>query len=333
MRKHPAEIFGFPLSTTPATKKKYWCPYTDKKCNKQSRIIKYPMGVCSIQYGDQIIALCPRRFLQNHIVFKDIAEHYFGTRHNILVFSEIALKDVGTFDYVMVKHKPLSYEIEDFVIIEFQTGQTTGAGNLVRALRDFLNGKNVEGSTYNFGLNMADIWKRSFTQILNKGITVEQWKNKIYWVVQEPIYQNFVNRYNLDEMYYKEAHKTVFMIYDLKQQGSDIILYRTRVESSTIDDLFKAFRNSPNIPPKEDFKAKLRKRIETKRNYISVWNSIPAYSFIASSFCFMRALSALGSARPPVAFITCPTKKPMIFSLPLRYCSTSLGLFSMASST
>ena len=66
--------------------------------------------------------------MQDNTVFKDIAEHHFKTRNDLVVFSEIGLSQTGTFDFVMVRHKPLSSEIEDFVVIEFQTGQTTGTG-------------------------------------------------------------------------------------------------------------------------------------------------------------------------------------------------------------
>ena len=268
MTKHPAELFGYPLrlvSRLPKKgHKKYWCPFVDNKCNKQSRLIRYPMGVCSVQYGDEIIALCPRRFLQNDIVFKDIADHYFKTRNDLVVFSEIGLSQTGTFDYVMVKHKPFSSDIDDFVIIEFQTGQTTGTGQLVQALKDCLKGEDIKGTAYGFGLNLADIWKRSFTQILNKGIVLEKWGHKIYWVVQEPVYQDFLNRYNFKDMNYNTKHKTVFATYDLRQESDKYELLRTRVESSTIDDLFHAFRSNPNIPSKDTFVNKLKGKLKAK---------------------------------------------------------------------
>ena len=189
--KHPAEVFGYPIGAksakAKAARRGYWCPFANEKCNKQSRLVKYPMGVCSVQYGNQVIALSPRRFLQDNTVFKDIADHHFKTRDNLLLFSEVGLAGTGNFDFVMVKHKPLSSDIEDFVIIEFQTGQTTSTGKLVQALKECLGGKGIKGKSYAFGLNMADIWKRSFTQILNKGIVLEKWGHKIYWVVQEPV--------------------------------------------------------------------------------------------------------------------------------------------------
>jgi len=266
MTKHPAEVFGYSFraaSDLPKKgRKKYWCPLADDKCNKQSRLIKYPMGVCAVQYGDNIVALCPRRFLQNNIVFKDIAGHYFKTRNDLVVFSEIGLAQTGTFDYVMVKHKPFSSEIEDFVVIEFQSGQTTGTGQLVKGLKDCLAGEDIEGRSYGFGLNFADIWKRSFTQILNKGIVLENWSHKIYWVVQEPVYQDFLNRYNLNGMTYDDGHTTVFAIYDLSSDADNKYnLFQTRIESSTIDDLFKAFRNNPNIPSRATFLKKLKTKL------------------------------------------------------------------------
>ena len=113
------------------------------------------------------MALCPRRFLDNHSVFFDFAQYHFKTTDNILVFSEVQLKGIGSFDFVMLKHKPLSIDIEDFIVVEFQTGQTTGTGKLVGGLTDFMAGRNITYESYKFGLNTYDVWKRTFTQILN----------------------------------------------------------------------------------------------------------------------------------------------------------------------
>jgi len=219
------------------------------------------MGVCSVSYGDKTIALSPRRFLQDGRVFGDIADHYFNSRSNLLLFSEVGLRGIGNFDYVMVKHKPLSIDIDDFCIIEFQTAQTTGTGKLVEALEDFMGGKDVEGKNYGFGLNLADIWKRSFTQILVKGIVLEKWGNKIYWVVQEPVYQDLLNRYKLHGIVYNPSHSIVFAIYDLKRNKEAYELFQKRVESSAIENLFKAFRNNLDVPSKDEFMEKLREKM------------------------------------------------------------------------
>ena len=62
---------------------------------------------------------------------------------------------------------------------------------------------------------MADIWKRAFTQVLNKGIVLESWGHKIYWVTQKQVFSDLTRRYRLDGLGYNEEHSTVFALYDL----------------------------------------------------------------------------------------------------------------------
>lgn len=93
--KHPAEVFRHPVdvNTAPAQtdRQRHWCLFADQECDKQSRLIDYPMGVCSVQYGQDIIALSPRRFLQDNTVFYDIADHHFGGRNDLLLFEEVSV--------------------------------------------------------------------------------------------------------------------------------------------------------------------------------------------------------------------------------------------------
>lgn len=266
--KYPSEIFGYPyLNTTAKAKEaraKHWCPFVDKVCYKQSRLINYPFGVCTAHANGQEIALCPRRFLDGHTVFTDIAQHQFHTISDILVFSEVGLTDIGNFDFIMVKHKPMSSEIEDFVAIEFQTGQTTNTGKLVQGLKDFMAGQAVGYKPYGFGLNVFDIWKRTFTQVLNKGVIMETWNKKIYWVVQEPVYKFFETKYNLQNLTYKPQHSTVFALYDLEPARQSFELKASRKISASMDQLFDAFRNNPNIPPLEKFLSGLKRKIEAE---------------------------------------------------------------------
>lgn len=93
---------------------------------------------------------------------------------------------------------------------------------------------------------------------------MENWGHKIYWVVQEPVYQNFLNRYNLNGMTYHSDHTTVFAIYDLRLGADKCDLFQTRIESSTVEDLFKAFRNNPNIPSRATFLNKLKTKLSAK---------------------------------------------------------------------
>ena len=268
MAKFPSEIFGYywkdDSKEAKAARKRRWCPFHNSKCFKKSRLVNYPFGVCTAHYAREEIALCPRRFLERNLVFRDIAQHNFGSCNNILVFSEVGLSGIGNFDFVMVKHKPMSAELEDFAVIEFQTGQTTSTGRLVDAFKDFMKkGMMPKGANYSFGINMYDIWKRTFTQILNKGIILETWRKKIFWVVQEPVFRYFQRKYRINMLDYDNTHSTVFALYDLKTSGKRLKLVSTERLSSTIDDLFDAFRTNDDIPPVEDFMARLKTKIST----------------------------------------------------------------------
>jgi len=264
MGKHPAEIFGYPIEVSTSEAKeiraKHWCPFMDKACEKKSRLITYPMGVCSVKYNDDIIAICPRRFLQDQIVIGDIADQYFGDRNDLLLFPEVGLRGLGSFDFVLVRHKPMSSDIEDFVLIEFQTDQTTSTGKLVEGFRHFVAGQDIVGRTYRFGMNTYDTLKRSYTQILNKGIVVESWGQRIYWVFQEYVYRNLSQRYNLD-LAYDQNKAIVFDLYDLESQAGRLTLAHSRSLSATIDELFYALRHNPNIPKKDALVRALKKRI------------------------------------------------------------------------
>lgn len=271
MQKYPSEIFGYYWQNKSAkantNRRNHVCPFHDSKCFKQSRLVDIPFGVCTVHYEGSEIALCPRRFLENGTVFRDIAEHHFKTLHNILVFSEVGLKGIGNFDFVMIKHKPMSITIEDFVVIEFQTGQTTSTGKLVEAFTDYINkGRFNESFSYGFGINYYDIWKRTFTQILNKGIILEKWKKKIFWVAQEPIVDYFQKKYRLSTMTYNKNHSTIFALYDLYKNENSLSLYQTKIFSSTIDDLFNAFRQNDEIPPVEEFINRLQTKIQSDMN-------------------------------------------------------------------
>ena len=109
----------------------------------------YPFGVCSVDYNGELRAVCPRRFDERasdqdvSLVIRDIALDYFGNTDNTVVFPEVGLSGVGTIDYLIVRHKPMKPEVDDFVAVEIQSDSTTGTGQLVQGMRDFVAGDDV----------------------------------------------------------------------------------------------------------------------------------------------------------------------------------------------
>lgn len=259
--KYPAEILGFASQNRAQIENSMAndrpCPFMDEPCNKKS-------GVCSVHTNDMVVAICPNRFLQENAVMQDIAIEHFGSTHDLLLFKEVYSGDrnLGTFDYVLVQHRPLSCEILDFVIVEFQTVDTTMTGKINRALDEFGQGVDIATQSYKFGLNWANVWKRCFMQILNKGRVLDSWGRKSFWVVQEPNYEYFLHAYGLGATMEADAQgSTVFIVYDLQESDLGYSLTHTRVESTTVQKLWHAFSTNPNIPSEEKFVQRLEEKL------------------------------------------------------------------------
>ena len=273
MSNHQVEIFGYFVGdSSPEAlqgRKKHWCPFVDGVCNKNSRLIDYPFGVCTVLHSDALFTICPCRFEEKGaidipLVLENIALHYFGNLDNLVLFSEVRLPNVGTIDFVLVRHKRVKVEIEDFVPVEFQSDSTTGTGPLVQGLKDFMAGMNVLGKRYNFGINTYDTIKRSITQLFNKGIVYENWGIKSYWVIQEYIYANLVKRYGLKRDGYLEEHASRFALQELSLENNQVKLQSTRYVSVSVDEVYQAMRNNPSLPKKDQFVATLNKKLKAR---------------------------------------------------------------------
>ena len=273
-KNRPAEVFGYPIDDgsdeAQQIRGRHWCPFVGDLCNKKSRLIDYPFGVCPAEHHGQINAICPRRFEEQGSiegiprVLEDIAVHYFGGFNNVIHFPEVKLPKVGSIDYVLVEHKPMKAEVEDFVAVEFQTDSTTSTGELVRGIKVFLAGQNMAERSYRFGMNTYDTIKRSVTQLLNKGIVYEAWAIKGYWVIQEYIYANLVTRYGLKPEGYSPDDASRFALYNLEREDGSLRLISSRFVSTSVEEVYQAMRNNHDLPSKDGFVKVLNTKLRAK---------------------------------------------------------------------
>jgi len=274
MNNQPAEIFGYYVGDSSAeahkARKEHWCPFVGSRCSKNSRLIDYPFGVCTVAHGDGFYTICPHRFEEKGsvegipFILENIALHYFGDFVNLVLFSEIKLPNIGSIDFVLVRHKPMRAEVDDFIPIEFQSDSTTGTGPLVQSLKDFMAGVKIAEKKYNFGINTYDTIKRSITQLFNKGIVYETWNVKSYWVIQEYIYANLVKRYGLKQEGYSAEHASRFALQEYSSEGNKITLHATRFVSVSVDEMYQAMRNNPGLPGKGQFVASLNDKLKAR---------------------------------------------------------------------
>lgn len=267
----PAEIFGYPVRNRSRAaenaRRRHRCPFMEQQCDKKSRLVDFPFGVCSVEYRGEVRAICPRRFEERRPdgnvarVLEDVARHYFGNTNNIVVFPEVRLPNVGNIDYVIVRHKPMQPEVDDFIAVEFQSDSTSNTGELVRSIRDFFAGSDVSAESYRFGSNTYDSIKRAMTQLMNKGIVYEAWGSKCYWVIQEYIYANLVSRYGFKVSGYEPGQASRFALYDIVPNRGRLSLRPTRFISTSVDEVYQAMRNNPSLPAKDAFVSNLNDKL------------------------------------------------------------------------
>ncbi|HLD59746.1 MAG TPA: NotI family restriction endonuclease [Candidatus Bilamarchaeaceae archaeon] len=268
---NPNEIFTYPVENKSEEARKavkeHYCRFLENKCDKQSRTINYPMGVCSVNHSGTKPIICPHRFLENILVFKNACNASFGTTDNVLLFSEVKLSNVGSFDFVLVKHKSISNKVEDFCIVEFQSDSTTGTGKLVQALKDFMSGADVLQNRYRFGMNTYNTIKLSYIQMLIKGQVMEKWGKNIFWVMQKFVFDNMVNRFRLTDLDYNPKYKTHYHVYNLVTDNDIYKLELVNKKSTTIANLLKAFTHQPT-PSLDSFIEVLERKIQLKLGLI-----------------------------------------------------------------
>ena len=270
----PAEIFGYPLANQSMearqVRERHLCPFRNVLCDKKSRLLDVPFGVCSVQARAGTRVICPRRFDEGGSlpgvprVLEDVAKHYFGDTNNIVVFAETRLPNVGNIDFVIVKHRAMRPEIDDFVAVEIQADSTTGTGELVRAFQEFASDGYMADRHYRFGANTYDSIKRAVTQLMNKGMVYEKWRTKCYWVIQEYLYANLASRFGLAEERYRTEDSTRFALYSLVPREDRLALEATRVLSTNVDDVYQAMRNNPGMPAKDAFVKALNHKLQLR---------------------------------------------------------------------
>jgi len=90
---------------------------------------------------------------------------------------------------------------------------------------------------------------------------MEHWGQRIYWVLQQHVYDNLRQRYQ-PALIPGSSATNVFAIYDLVRETMTYTLIFREFASASVDALFAALRQNPNIPGRSEFVAALQARVE-----------------------------------------------------------------------
>lgn len=193
MSRQPiAELFGFPADSNTEEAQRYrrnrLCPYNNKvpSCTKDSIID--PLGVCTINHGNDLAVICPVRLRQEWIIADHAAEFFFpaGTQWTTLV--EVRLKDktgksAGNIDVVLVAYDEKGI-VTDFGSLEVQTVYISGNLRktffkpLMENREEYLN-VNAEGpGNYPRADLLPSLIKPLAPQMVYNGDVFNKWKKR-----------------------------------------------------------------------------------------------------------------------------------------------------------
>ena len=265
MLHNPSEFFGFPPTNKSdianKIRREYRCPFLDIICTKQSRLLHYPLGVCSVWHQSSPHIVCPQRFyFEGHELVKDIAK-LFLKKKTVCLVPEVRLAGFGNVDWVAFTQGD-NGAVQDFCGIETVANDTTQTGQLVRAIEDFLK-KGRLRRRYNFGLNTYNAVKLSFTQIMNKGQVFESWKKRYIWILQDTLFANMLERFGLELKEGLRKHYIVFVTVKLHHnKNTDLYeVQQDKIYCTSIRQLAKAYKRE-SLLPIDDFVKAIERRAQ-----------------------------------------------------------------------
>lgn len=264
-REHiPIEIFGYPHTNNSEDAKwarnNFFCPFINDKCKKQTRMLNHPLGVCSVLHDGNVHIICPYRFYFDNLhLLKKVAKQ-FGV--DFALVSEVRMKDFGNVDWVAFTLDS-NRSIKDFIGMEIMANDTTQTGEIVRAVKDFFSQNRLD-VRYRYGLNTLNAIKLSFVQMMNKGQIFERWGKKYVWIVQDILFENFVNRFKLNIKEGAEKSIVYYTVNIRKDKKNDVFtIQQSKIYSATISELLKAY-NRKDVPPINDFIEAIKRKVKKK---------------------------------------------------------------------
>ena len=192
--------------------KKAECPFWGETCTKETRLNGCRLGVCSVVVGKEYVVTCPKRY--GNDILREISYNNFKPNTSVLVFKEVEIVKVGNSglksDYLLANKNELS----NFVTVEIVTVDTTNTGELVQAFRDAIQ-KGYYAEKYNFGINWANVVKRTLPQLVKKGAQLARWNKKMYVVLQKSL----LNHLREWSPFSSSEGNIIFLVYDFVEEG------------------------------------------------------------------------------------------------------------------
>lgn len=274
-----SEVFGYGVDNQTeeawASRRVKRCPFRDSPCTKSSK--SDPIGICSLSDGHQAAALCPVRFIERDVIFKDAARLAFGEGIRFGIFPEVRIlkietgegerdRKIGKVDYVLGRIE--DGQVTDFAAVEVQAVYFSG-GEIRTPLKHFMVHEqlDIENSDRRPDFR-SSAQKRLVPQLQLKVPVFRRWGKRFFVVVDT---QFFGALPSFSETTRSNSEVT-WLTYAIEQAGEDYSLGGLKVVYSEWDEVRNALREG--TPPEPDeILAELQSKLDGRRSKARVLNS------------------------------------------------------------
>lgn len=254
-----AEIFGYGTDnhTNEAWKcrRAKRCPFRAGPCTKSSKTD--PIGICSLSDGIEAVSLCPVRFIERDVAFRDAARLAFGTNVQFGLFPEIRVlsveaknkaerdRKIGKVDYLLGKIE--NGTVVDFAALEVQAVYFSGE-EIRSPLRFYLDKRRLDLSNSDRRPDFrSSAQKRLMPQLQLKVPVFRRWGKKFFVVVDS----RFFNELPTFPTTTRSNSEVTWLTYPIIKTGNDYSLADAKVIYSEWDDVRNALREGTPPEPGE----------------------------------------------------------------------------------
>lgn len=265
----PVELFGFLPEDKGRSaieqRRSLGCPFSGQECIKKLyRTDEPPSGFCTVAHLGKPCIICPNCFLENDKqIILEAAKLVLGDRVRITLVPEVSLpKGFGRVDWIGAVLD--GDDVIDFVPIETHANQTTQTGALTKALREYKNTGKFSSKHYNYGINHYHQIKTFFTQCLNKSQLFSSWKKKFVWIIEEHVFNDWLDRFGLNLPTGLNNGEIIFKSYGLdfnKSLGRYALASRKTVSTDRTTLLSAYSRPTQDLPKVKEFIENIKRRL------------------------------------------------------------------------
>lgn len=263
------EVFGYPPGNESPQAKRvratYHCPFLDRRCVKESRRLDYPFGACSVRQtkDEKAIIICPMRFYgDNQAIIDEVGRRLCNQLTSLVKIPEVR---VGQFsiDWV-VACCDTSGNLVDYHGIEVVAADTTGS--LDQYFDAYMKGEDWRGIEQRYGINWANVYKRTLPQLIAKGALLASYGKKLGVIIQDRLVERLKERLTIPSEPESSANM-FFFSYSLeyKAKTQEYVLTLSEViptlTARLTEEYVAGLTGGVGMPSREEFEQTVQKRI------------------------------------------------------------------------